>query len=228
MVRFLPILTPAIAIAFLTGCATTGQVIPATPAPLPGAAPDASSSPGSSAEPDESALPEAARARFASEKIEVVPKPGDEDNYVFKDGLGEMSTNAFLERYRRLVGTAESPGHRAAGGVVPIVLGGLVLAAGLAGAIALYSQPPASAQNCMQTASGPVCVPASSSGIPPATTASLLLAGTGAIGGTLVVIGIAATRDRGYSLTRAEAERYSLQYNRTLLRKISSETPATP
>lgn len=239
MIRCLALSSPAITAALLAGCATTAPALPlatpATPVSVSAAPPDASTSPPPPEEADESPLPEAARARFASEKIEVFEQPEAKHGYGLKDGLGEVSEGAFLERYRKVVGAQDLPSDGARG-TVPIVLGGLVLAAGLVGGVVILSSSSNGGSSCTQIPSNPstgspsteVCPPnTAGSGPSSSTTAGLLLSGAALLGGGLIAVGLAANH-HGQSLTRAQAEDYCDRYNRALLRKIAGEAVATP
>jgi hypothetical protein len=155
------------------------------------------------------------------EKIEVVANGAAEDHYVLKDGLGEVSENAFRERYKRLMGATNSLGGGARG-TPAIVVGSAILAAGLVAAVVLSSSQGAS--GCTPTVVG--CVPDSSSSSSISTGAAFALTGAGLVGTALIAGGIAANQ-RGHSLTRVEAERYCDSYNRALLGKIAREATVT-
>ncbi len=154
----------------------------------------------------------------------MLPKPEAEQGYVLKDGLGEVSEGAFLERYKKVAGATDAPG--AGGRGAPLfILGGLVLAAGLvAGVVVLSSQ--ARSSSCSESAYGTLCTTNTGNSNPSTAIASALFSGAGLLGGGLVVAGIAANH-RG-TLTQADAEKYCRLYNRALLHKIASEDPATP
>jgi hypothetical protein len=179
------------------------------------------------ATPDESTLTESGRSRFGSEKINVFDAGENTQEYALRDGLGEVTEGAFRDRYRELTGGEELPGN-ASPGAPTIAAGGIVLAAGLIGAVAVaVATSSQSTSSCAQTPSGTSCPPSSSTTSGGATPGLIIAPIAGLLGGALIWNGIAANKN-AHSLTRPDAELACTRYNRALLRKIAREEGAPP